>query len=79
MADLTEAVRAAIKANDSDVEMVLNGLIIVETLEAGKDNPVLNLLDIGEMSPWLKAGMLRAMVRSVDCQLDGSRKYDEDD
>lgn len=76
MADLTDAIREAVRVDDPEVQYVLNGVLVIETLEQGEDSPALHYYSIGDPSPWTKVGMLRAMLRTVDHDLDAGYQPD---
>ena len=74
---ITDAIRQTVKAAFDDIELVLNGILIVEVLETGVEVPVLRYLDIGLPTTWAKAGMLHAAMRSVDADLDNGYRPGE--
>lgn len=78
MADLTDVVREAVKADIPEAELVLDGFLVIETLEVGQADPVLQYRIIGDPTTWKLAGMARAYSRAVDRALDAGHQ-DEDD
>lgn len=64
--EFSTAVRAAVATHLPDTQMVLDGMIVVETLDADQTDPVLHVLDIGNPSDWVRLGMLRAGVLTVE-------------
>ena len=76
VADLTDAIREAVQVDNPKTQYVLNGVLVIETLEQGEDSPVLHYYSIGDPSPWTKVGMLRAMLRAVDHDLDAGYQFD---
>ena len=74
----TEAIRAALKARDSDTQAVLDGILVYEALEAGNADPVLRVTRMGDPSSWALLGMLRAAIQVVESDLmDGWEADDE--
>ena len=75
--DVTRAVRETV-AKEDDVQIVLNGYLVVETLDVDSDTPTLRHYQIGDPTPWAAAGMLHAAVRATDVDLDAGRVTGDD-
>lgn len=70
--DVTRAVRETV-ATEDDVQIVLNGYLVVETLDVDSDTPTLRHYRIGDATPWALSGMLRAAVRATDAAIDAGQ------
>ena len=68
--DVTRAVREAVAGEEEDVQIVLNGYLVVETLDVDATTPTLRHYRIGDATPWALSGMLRAAVRATDAAID---------
>lgn len=67
--EVTRAVRETV-AGAEGVQFVLNGYLLVETLDVDSDTPTLRHYRIGDATPWALSGMLRAAVRATDAAID---------
>ena len=67
--DLTRTVRDTI-SREEGVQLVLNGYVVVETLDVDATTPTLRHYRIGDATPWALSGMLRAAVRATDAAID---------
>lgn len=74
----TQAIRDAIKARYPDTQVVLDGIAVVELLEAGEPNPVIRTIKIGGTAPWTAIGLLRAAQMESEDILADSWEADED-
>ena len=75
--DVTRAVRDTV-ATEDDVQIVLNGYLVVETLDVDSDTPTLRHYRIGDATPWALSGMLHAAVRATDSYLDAGQVTGDD-
>ena len=75
--DVTRAVRETV-AKEDDVQIVLNGYLVVETLDVDSDTPTLRHYQIGDPTVWASAGMLHAAVRATDTYLDAGHVTGDD-
>lgn len=74
----TQTIREALKERDPDVQVVLDGILVYEVLEAGNADPVLQVTRMGDPSSWALIGMLRAAARLAEADLmDGWEADDE--
>lgn len=74
----TQTIREALKERDPDVQVVLDGILVYEVLEAGNADPVLKVTRMGDPSSWVLIGMLRAAARLAEADLmDGWEADDE--
>ena len=74
----TQTIREALKERDPDVQVVLDGILVYEVLEAGNADPVLQVTRMGDPSSWVLIGMLRAAARLAEADLmDGWEADDE--
>ena len=74
----TQTIREALKERDPDVQVVLDGILVYEVLEAGNADPVLRVTRMGDPSSWALIGMLRAAARLAEADLmDGWEADDE--
>lgn len=73
-----QTIRGALKERDPDVQVVLDGILVYEVLEAGNADPVLRVTRMGDPSSWVLIGMLRAAARLAEADLmDGWEADDE--
>ena len=75
--DLTRTVRDTI-SREEGVQLVLNGYVVVETLDVDATMPTLRHYRIGDPTPWAAAGMLHAAVRATNGELDAGFEPDDD-
>ena len=75
--DVTRVVRETV-AEEEGVQIVLNGYVVVETLDVGSITPTLRHYRIGDSTPWAVLGMLRAAVRATDTYLDAGHITGDD-
>ena len=74
----TQTIREALKERDPDVQVVLDGILVYEVLEAGNADTVLRVTRMGDPSSWVLIGMLRAAARLAEAELmDGWESDDE--
>ena len=74
----TQTIREALKERDPDVQVVLDGILVYEVLEAGNADPVLKVTRMGDPSSWALIGMLQAAARLAEAELmDGWEADDE--
>lgn len=73
-----QTIREALKERDPDVQVVLDGILVYEVLEAGNADPALKVTRMGDPSSWVLIGMLRAAARLTEADLmDGWEADDE--
>ena len=77
--EFSEAVTAAIKAENPQTQIVLSGMVVVELLEEGDSSPSLRTIAINDPSAWSLVGMLRAAQMIADDNLADGFVDDEDD
>ena len=75
--ELTQAIRAAIKAANPETVLVLDGLVIVEVLHSGDSSPQLRTVRIGVPTSWQVAGLLAAARMMNDDYLRAGWVEDE--
>ena len=75
--EVTRAVRETV-AGEEGVQLVLNGYVVVETLDVDSDTPTLRHYRIGDATPWAVSGMLRAAVRATDASIDAGLVMGDD-
>ena len=68
-ATCSAAIRDAVKARFPGVQVVLDGMLVVETLESDETDPVIRTVEIGNPAPWTKLGYLRASTLEAEQQL----------
>ena len=73
---MTAAVRDAIR-DYLGAQVVLDGVIVVEVLQADEPDPVLHRLGIGAPAAWTQLGMLRAAEMVVEDELRDGWEPDE--
>jgi len=71
------AIREAVHAFKPDATVVLSGTLIIEALHADEPDPVLNVLDVGDLSPWVRIGMLRTAL--LGAEHDALASFEDDD
>ena len=64
-----QTIREALKERDPDVQVVLDGILVYEVLEAGNADTVLRVTRMGDPSSWALIGMLRAAARLAEADL----------
>ena len=78
-AEFSEAITAAIKAENPQTQIVLSGMLVIEVLEAGDDSPSLRTIAINDPSAWALVGMLYAAQMIAEGTLSDCFVDDEDD
>ena len=72
-------IREALKTRDPDIQVVLDGILVYEVLEAGNADPVLRVTRVGDPSSWALIGMLRAATRLAEVDLMDGWEADDDE
>ena len=76
-AECSHAIRAAIKARYPGVQIVLDGVIVVEAIEDGEPDPVVRTISIGDIAPWRSLGLFHVGIVEATNAL--SAGWEEDD
>ena len=71
------AIREAVCTYKPDAAVVLSGTLIIEALHSNEPDPVLSVLDVGDLSPWGRIGMLRTALLGVEH--DALASFEDDD
>ena len=75
--EFTAAVRDAVRARESTAQVVLSGVLVIEALHDNEPDPVLSVLDVGDLSPWVRIGMLRTAL--LGAEHDALASFEDDD
>ena len=77
-AECSHAIRAAIKARYPGVQIVLDGVIVVEAIEDDEPDPVVRTIGIGDIAPWRSLGLFHVgIVEATNALNAGWEEGDE--